>query len=117
MRYEKLHSDPVLVRSGFRCTYCNRDLLGDVDALVSITRDHVVARWVGGGDGPSNRVACCSTCDKLKRDAVVGDVIEARRLVALKRAEHLVWLARIRRKVGWEPCSPRHETPGLTRKP
>ncbi len=99
MRYKHYPSDPALTRSGFRCTYCGADLLRDLEAFLSITRDHLVPRSAGGADGGRNRVVCCATCDHLKAASIVTDVDEARELVARERTYRQVWFERVREAV------------------
>lgn len=71
----------------FRCAYCGRDLLGDVEVFASMVREHVRCKGAPGrGHAPGNLVPACAACDRLKADAIVGSVDEARRLIANRRA-------------------------------
>ena len=102
MKMRRYHLDPVLRASGFRCAYCGKDLLADSDSLVTVVRDHLVAASAGGPDGPCNRVASCAACDRLKGDAVVGTVEEARRIIEGRRLGVELWRRRIRAAVAVE---------------
>lgn len=95
MKFRSYPSDPVLRASGFRCAYCGKDLLADADTLATLARDHLVAASAGGVDHSSNRVASCAACDRLKGNAVVGSVEEARALIAGRRLGVELWRRRI----------------------
>lgn len=95
MKLKKYPLDPVLVRADFRCEYCGVDLLADVDAFLSLVRDHFVPRCAGGSDGWPNRVASCTACDRLKGNVVVTNLAEARDVINRQRASYagsLDWL-------------------------
>ncbi len=76
----------VLERGGFRCAYCDADLLGSLQAFHSATCDHVWPKAHGGHGGP-NLVACCGVCNKLKADYKASSFEDAQAHVAAKRAE------------------------------
>ena len=95
MKFRRYPLDPVLLRSDFRCAYCGRDLLSDLDTFLSLVRDHLVPKSAGGPDGAENRVACCATCDRLQADAMVVDVDQARALVARQRSYKAIWFERV----------------------
>ncbi len=105
MKYRMFVSDPVLRRTDFRCGYCGKDLLADLDAFLGLVRDHLTPRSAGGPDGHQNRVAACSVCDRLKADTLVTDLDEARAVVADQRRNRAVWFQRIRQAVRGEPAA------------
>lgn len=92
---------PLLVEAEFKCEYCGSDLLASVDAFMSITRDHLVARSHGGSNRRENLVLCCRTCDRLKAGAFVTDQAEARALIAARRENQQAVLTQLRELVGW----------------
>ena len=96
MKYKRYVDDPVLVRAGFRCQYCGRDLLESLDVFLTLCRDHLVPASAGGSDHNCNRVASCAACDRLKAGRVVNGLADARREIATQRASRAVWLERIR---------------------
>ena len=96
MKYRRYVDDPVLVRANFRCEYCDTDLLRDLDAFLSIRRDHFTPKSIGGPDGHHNRVASCAVCDFLKGPMVFDDLEAARAEIADQRRTRGVWLDRIR---------------------
>lgn len=67
--YVQRNQKPVLSKSSLfyrdrgRCAYCSISL-----SLDTITRDHVMPLSRGGKDTWENVVACCPTCNYLKRD-------------------------------------------------
>lgn len=99
IRYRNWLSDKVLLRDGFHCGYCGADLLATLDSFLTLTKDHLVPSSAGGGDGPSNRIACCDACDRVKSNAVVKDLDEARELIALLRHRYDVRYRQIRSSV------------------
>jgi len=100
-RAESLAKSPLLVEAGFRCQYCGADLLASVDAFLSITRDHLVARSHGGNGRRPNLIVCCSACDKLKGGDLVHDLAEARALIDARRGQQEAVLEQLRELVGW----------------
>ncbi len=58
-------------------TLCGRDTSGD---LVMLTRDHIVPKSKGGGNGLSNAITLCEHCNRRKGDHIVG-IEELRRWV------------------------------------
>ena len=73
MKYRRYVDDPVLVRAGFHCEYCGRDLLADLDTFLTLCRDHLIPASAGGPDCQANRVASCAACDRLKAAALVRE--------------------------------------------
>ena len=56
---------PPLVKSGYRCSYCQSLIVGQTWEL-----DHVQPRSQGGDSSPSNLVTACSSCNRNKGDQV-----------------------------------------------
>lgn len=96
LRIKDYSNDPVLLASDFRCAYCGRDLLENVDTFVTFARDHVLPKSRGGSDGTANRVAACAACDTLKASARTRDVEQARRVVKLRRDRSMVAYSALR---------------------
>ena len=55
----------ILDRDGWTCAYCGRYLK---DRPGQATVDHIVGKWQGGTDHPSNLCACCRACQNRKGD-------------------------------------------------
>jgi hypothetical protein len=54
-------------RAGFKCEYCDRDLLASVDAYKLWQIDHIVPTHAGGTNDLDNFAVCCLICNcKLK---------------------------------------------------
>ena len=54
-------------RAGFRCEYCDKDMLGSVDANHwNWEREHVVPTKHGGADVLDNWALACRTCNQIK---------------------------------------------------
>ena len=58
----------IWVREGGKCAYCGKPM-----SLRTTTREHVVPRSKGGGDGLLNVVACCGGCNGKKADMTLVD--------------------------------------------
>ena len=99
IRYRNWLDDEVLLRDGFHCGYCGIDLLASLDSFLTLTKDHLIPRSAGGGNGNYNRIASCPACDRLKSNAIVKDLAEARQLVALLRKGSRVRYEQIRSSV------------------
>ena len=56
----------TFIKSGYRCAYCRKDLIGNFEAWMGIEVDHVVPLSEGGSDKLTNRVAACSVCNGEK---------------------------------------------------
>jgi 5-methylcytosine-specific restriction endonuclease McrA len=78
MRMKKLLLSVPVVRSGLYCEYCGVDLLSHQRLFESFVLDHLVPRSRGGVDAAENRRVACSACDRLKGNADVQSVEEAR---------------------------------------
>lgn len=73
--YVKRNQRPVLSKSSLfyrdrgHCAYCGIKL-----TMETITFDHVIPKSLGGKDDWTNIVACCPTCNYLKKDKMpVGE--------------------------------------------
>ena len=54
-------------RAGFKCEYCDADLLANVDVYHGLwERDHIVPRAAGGVDSLENSALACSFCNDIK---------------------------------------------------
>ncbi len=78
----RIRLDPVFLSTHYRCYYCGRSLLDDVDLFVSKVRDHFHPASAGGPDGDANRVGCCASCDRLKGARVFPTIEAAREFLA-----------------------------------
>ena len=79
------------IRSGFRCEYCDRDMLLSLDNYKAWAQDHVVPRKFGGGDELENMAVACQPCNSAyKKDwdprTVAGEDASREELVAAARA-------------------------------
>jgi hypothetical protein len=101
-------------RAGFRCEYCDKDMLGSVDAYHwNWEREHVVPTTHGGADVLENWALACRTCNQIKgawdprtdagedgsRDTLVA---AARAFVQASRAERARDLDEVRRLISAE---------------
>lgn len=50
-------------RAGFKCAYCDRDLLASVNDYKSWQEDHIVPLSAGGKNEEENIVISCRTCN------------------------------------------------------
>ena len=54
-------------RGGFKCEYCDADLLANVDVYHGLwEHDHIIPRRAGGGDSLENSALACSFCNDIK---------------------------------------------------
>ena len=78
------------IRAGFKCEYCDRDLLASFDNYDAWQNDHIIPTSKGGSDHPDNIAIVCKTCNFLKRAWVPGDdsgqVGDRKKQVALARS-------------------------------
>ena len=93
---ESLAHDAILRANDFRCAYCGRDLLVDLETFSMLARDHVVAKSLGGKHNRTNRVAACGVCDRLKAGAAVESVPDAKACIANRREFRGLVLKRLR---------------------
>lgn len=50
-------------RAGFKCEYCDRDLLASVNDYKEWQEDHIVPLSSGGADEEENLAVACRTCN------------------------------------------------------
>jgi len=99
-RVRRVRLDPIFASTSYRCRYCHRDLLADVDLFVGKVRDHFHPASLGGADGDANRVPSCAACDRLKGSRQFGTVEEAREFLAAQRAGWQRRVEQIRLAIG-----------------
>lgn len=93
------------LESGFRCEYCNRDLLASFNDYDSWQIDHVIPSSKGGIHEYDNMAVSCKTCNFLKRDYFpTGEtrnerLADARRHVQVLRVMREAELSQIRELV------------------
>jgi 5-methylcytosine-specific restriction endonuclease McrA len=57
-------NDVVLgIRAGFKCEYCDKDLLATVDNYKEWQKDHIIPKSKGGEDINENIAISCKTCN------------------------------------------------------
>jgi 5-methylcytosine-specific restriction endonuclease McrA len=56
----------IVLRDGFRCVYCRRDLRSAAPKV--ITLDHLVLSIQGGSSEATNLVTACRSCNSSRRD-------------------------------------------------
>lgn len=67
-------------RDEFKCIYCGRDLLENLDTFASCHLDHLRPKKFGGQDNEEfNRVAACGVCNSIKGsfDPLPGEAVTA----------------------------------------
>ena len=79
------HTQHVLKRDGYRCTYCGADLLATLDSFLSAVVDHVSPRSRGGVDHHSNMATACFACDRIKSGRPAETIDDARAIVFRQR--------------------------------
>lgn len=50
----------------YRCVYCGKDMLKDLDLWLSLEVDHIIPKSKGGNDDLNNLVTSCNVCNKYK---------------------------------------------------
>lgn len=105
------------VRAGFKCEYCDRDLLASVDDFKEWQEDHIIPLSDGGLDDDENIAVACRTCNVNVKarwspkkichpDASRDELIAAVRLyVATRRTKFLADVLESRKIVYPEPGS------------
>jgi len=58
----------IFMRDNYRCVYCGRELVGDINDWLSIEVDHLKPSSKGGSDEMDNLVTSCNVCNKMKSD-------------------------------------------------
>ncbi len=53
-------------RAGYKCEYCDRDMLASLSAFNSWVHDHIIPRSAGGEDSFENLALCCQYCNGIK---------------------------------------------------
>jgi 5-methylcytosine-specific restriction endonuclease McrA len=53
----------VGIRAGFKCEYCDKDLLASVDNYKEWQKDHIIPTSKGGEDINENIALSCKTCN------------------------------------------------------
>mgnify|MGYP002634468752 FL=1 len=56
----------IFMRDSYKCVYCGRDMIGDIDDWLSLEIDHLKPKAEGGTDNPENLVTSCNVCNKMK---------------------------------------------------
>lgn len=79
--------DAILIRDGYRCQYCGRNMLVDVDSFLLISIDHIQPMTSGGKHGPDNMVTACIPCNVLKFTTHASTVEEGRVIIERRRSE------------------------------
>lgn len=51
------------IRAGFKCEYCDKDLLASVDNYKEWQKDHIIPKSKGGEDINENIAISCKTCN------------------------------------------------------
>ena len=102
-------------RAGYKCEYCDKNLLASVDDYISWQHDHIIPQCADGEDTLENLALSCSICNtQLKKkwnpanvagkDASREELIQAvRQYVREARSGWAENLSRFRKIVGWEP--------------
>ncbi len=85
----------ILERHGWTCAYCGKNLLQNLDSVVTATIDHVIPKAAKGGDGLNNLRPCCMPCNLLKGKTPTRSVEQAR-LVVLER--RTLWITEFSRR-------------------
>ena len=99
------------LRAGFRCEYCDRDLLSSLDDYKAWAQDHI--QRLGSADTFENMAVACHPCHSAYKKAwdpryVAGPtasraelVTATRKLIAEKRAAEQAVLTEVREVTGW----------------
>ncbi len=78
----------VLERDHFCCRYCGLDGKASFENALVMSIDFVMPRAHKGRKHPSNLVACCRPCNKIKGTRVYKSFEEAQKYILAQR-EHL----------------------------
>lgn len=104
----------VCERAGYKCEYCDNDMLASVNNYLSCELDHIIPQSAGGDHTLENMALSCRECKvRFKRswnpvyvagkDASREELIFAvRGNIEKKRASWFRCLSRYREIVGWE---------------
>lgn len=55
-------------KDNYRCVYCGKNMLNELDSWLSIEIDHIIPQGAGGTNDSSNLVTSCHICNKYKSD-------------------------------------------------
>ena len=104
-------------RAGYKCEYCDKDMLASPDAYVSWQHDHIIPQLAGGQDTLENIALSCSVCNVLLkgtwnpanevgRDASREDkILAVRKYIGERRSGWAEDLSRFREIVGWKEAN------------
>lgn len=56
----------VYFKDKYRCVYCGKNMLKELDLWLSLEIDHIIPKKRGGTDNPFNLVTSCNVCNKSK---------------------------------------------------
>ena len=56
----------TFMRDNYRCVYCNREMLGDIDDWLSLEVDHIIPQAIKKDDDRDNLATSCNVCNKMK---------------------------------------------------
>ena len=81
----------VFDRDNHRCVYCGKDMLVDLDTLMSVEEDHLLPRSANGSNDADNIVTSCNVCNRLKGNYKPEgiEVSDRARYISAVRAEIL----------------------------
>lgn len=100
-------------RAGYKCEYCDKDMLASLDDYISWQHDHIIPRNAGGEDTLENLALSCQPCNQTKatwnpedvagRDASREELIQAvRQYMREILSDWTKNLLRFRETVGWK---------------
>jgi len=75
----------ILERDHFRCRYCGLDGKASFENALVLSVDFLVPRAHKGKKHPSNLLACCRSCNKIKGTRVYKNFEEAQKFVLARR--------------------------------
>ncbi len=84
---KKLPIHPVQKRDDYRCQYCGKDGLLDLDNWHDCSIDHFTPQKHGGTDDESNLKTSCHYCNAIKGDRLFTTIEEARAFIKKRRQE------------------------------
>ena len=104
----------ICERAGYKCEYCDKDMLASLDNYLSKQRDHIIPKSAQGSETVDNYALSCSTCndrrlkgtwnpaDDAGEDASRDELIQAvRRYVRKKRGHKYEEFSRYIQIVGY----------------
>ena len=53
-------------KDNYRCVYCGKEMLRDLDNWLSLQVDHIKPKKLGGEDDIENRATSCAVCNRYK---------------------------------------------------